>query len=402
VTQPSTARDIQISNVIADDCDSLCSIIVTGMPGVPIQNVWLSNIRLYFKGGGKRDLVNKAYREQGTNYPEPKFAGSTPAYGLYARHVRGLHVNDVTFRYECPDYRPAVVLDDVADVTLCHVDAPTEPGVEQIVTFRSEIVPVILTAGQSNADGRVPLSNLPDELKTFNYCQWSYGSGDFETATGRFSPFTPRVAKPGVEQSWGFDAVVYKRLEQLWQCPFYVIKHTDGGTAIDPSCKNSTHGLYWSADQAFLDTTASASHGGCSLLKAFCQQIDDGLLNLPVNYDIKCLLWHQGESDQTADARYYDNLKAVVTYVRQHLARVTGQSKYLHLPVVCATYAKGSRMRSQQVVDALHRLADEDAHFFVVDAEDLTLLRDRLHFDARGAETLGQRVFETLKEQNIL
>ena len=133
VTQPSSARDIQISNVIADDCDSLCSIIVTGMKDEPIRNVWLSNIRLYFKGGGTHDLVNKEYREQGKNYPEPKFAGWTPAYGLYARHVEGLHINDVTFRYVRPDYRPAIVLDDVRDVTLKDIDAPTEEGVEQVV-----------------------------------------------------------------------------------------------------------------------------------------------------------------------------------------------------------------------------------------------------------------------------
>jgi len=78
-------------------------------------------------------------------------------------------------------------------------------------------VPVILVAGQSNADGRVPLSELPDAYNSYQYCQWSYGSGDFETATGEFTPFSPRVAKPKIEQSWGFDAVVYKKLEQLWQ-----------------------------------------------------------------------------------------------------------------------------------------------------------------------------------------
>ena len=138
LTRPSSARDIQISNVVADDCDSLCSIIVTGMKDEPIRNVWLSNIRLYFKGGGARELVDKDYREQGTNYPEPKFAGWTPAYGLYARHVDGLHVSDVTFRYERPDFRPAVVLDDVHNVTLRHIDAPTEEGVEQVVRFRCE------------------------------------------------------------------------------------------------------------------------------------------------------------------------------------------------------------------------------------------------------------------------
>ena len=135
VTQPSSARNIQISNVIATDCDSLCSIIVTGMKDEPVRNVWLSNIRLTFRGGGTKDLVKRDYREQGTNYPEPRWAGPTPAYGLYARHVEGLHVNDVTFRYERPEYRPAIILDDVLDATLNQIDAPTEPGVEQIIRF---------------------------------------------------------------------------------------------------------------------------------------------------------------------------------------------------------------------------------------------------------------------------
>jgi hypothetical protein len=79
--------------------------------------------------------VKRDYREQGTNYPEPRWAGPTPAYGLYARHVEGLHVNDVTFRYERPEYRPAIILDDVRDATLNQIDAPTEPGVEQIIRF---------------------------------------------------------------------------------------------------------------------------------------------------------------------------------------------------------------------------------------------------------------------------
>lgn len=259
-------------------------------------------------------------------------------------------------------------------------------------------VPVILTAGQSNADGRVSLSELPQEMRSYQYCQWSYGSGDYETATGQFSLFAPRVAKPKIENSWGFDAVVYHRLEQLWQRPFYVIKHTDGGTAIDPSCKSSTHGLYWSADTAFLNSTESASHGGKSLLKAFEQQIDDCLPNLPKNYDIKVLIWHQGESDQQAADRYYENLKAVISHIRQHLVAATGKKKYSRLPVICGTYAKASRMRSQQVVDALKRLSEEDRDFYVIDASDLPLLGDRLHFNAQGAEQLGQRVFENIIE----
>ena len=270
-----------------------------------------------------------------------------------------------------------------------------------MVTVARQHVPVILVAGQSNADGRVPMADFPKDIE-YRFCLWSYGSGDFETATGQFTPYRPRVAKPKIERSWGFDAVVYHKLEQLWQRPFYVIKHTDGGTAIDPSCKSSTHGLYWSADKAFLDSTTSASHGGKSLLKAFCQQIDDCLPNLPENYDFKCLIWHQGESDQQAAGRYYENMKAVVAYARKHLVEVTGQEKYQTLPVVCGTFAQNSKQGSPIVADALRRLAREDQHFYVVEAGDLTLLRDQLHFDAQGAQTLGQRVFDVMVENKMV
>lgn len=271
-----------------------------------------------------------------------------------------------------------------------------------LTTVSTQKVPVILTAGQSNADGRIPLTDLPDSLKEYEYCLWSYGSGDFETASGEFSPYFPRVAKPKIERSWGFDAIVYKQLERLWLRPFYVIKHTDGGTAIDPSCKWSTHGLYWSADTLFLNHTVSASHGGKSLLKAFERQIDDCLPHLPRNYDIKVLIWHQGESDQTAADRYYDNLKAVIGHIRRHLVETTGKRKYAKLPVVCGTFSKDSRQGCQQVADALYRLSREDKNFYVVNARDLPLLPDCLHFNAQGAQALGHRVFETMIQQKIV
>lgn len=142
VTKPSTACDIQISNIVAQDCDSLASIIITGLPEEPVRNIWLNNIRLHFQGGGARELADKQYREQSTHYPEPRFAGQTPAYGLFARHVEGLHVNDVTFTYARPEYRPAVMLDDVHGATLRGIDAPTEPGIRQIVTVNSTDVTI--------------------------------------------------------------------------------------------------------------------------------------------------------------------------------------------------------------------------------------------------------------------
>lgn len=110
-TDVSSARDIYISNVVADDCDSLAGIIITGMEGEPIRNVSLSDIRIQYRGGGKK--VTKSYREQGTNYPEPRWAGPTPAYGLFARHVDGLQLRNVKFELMRPDERPDIILEDV-------------------------------------------------------------------------------------------------------------------------------------------------------------------------------------------------------------------------------------------------------------------------------------------------
>lgn len=132
-TTVSTGADIQISNVIADDVDSLAGIIVTGMPDQPLRNIALNNIRITYRGGGTADLAKREYREQGTNYPEPRFAGPTPAYGLYARHVDGLDINHVTFRTERPDYRPAVMLDDVRNESIIDLKAPEVKGVKKIV-----------------------------------------------------------------------------------------------------------------------------------------------------------------------------------------------------------------------------------------------------------------------------
>ena len=112
-TEVSSARDIYINNVIADDCDSLAGIIITGMEGYPIRNVSLSNIRIQYRGGGKK--VTKPYREQGTNYPEPRWAGPTPAYGLFARHADGIRLNNVEFELMRPDERPEIITEDVTN-----------------------------------------------------------------------------------------------------------------------------------------------------------------------------------------------------------------------------------------------------------------------------------------------
>ena len=267
-------------------------------------------------------------------------------------------------------------------------------------------VTVIITAGQSNADGRVDNKMLPRFVKDhgYRYCQWSYGCASL-SGKGEFKPYYPWIEGLQPHDKWGFDAIVYYEIEQLLKEPFYVIKETLGGTSIDTLCKSRKQ-MHWCADDHWLKRNESADKGGKSLLKALTNNIgeciDKQLSKLPQGYDIRVMLWHQGESDAQQAGNYYENLKKVVAYVRHYLVEKTGKEKYARLPFVCGTYAKKGRGYHRQVVEALYRLAKEDKNFHVVDASDATLLADNIHFDHRGAELLGKRMFRRLVEKNII
>lgn len=253
-------------------------------------------------------------------------------------------------------------------------------------------VPVFLTSGQSNTDGRVAPEDMPDYK--YKYCQWSYCNGVRDTVQGEFELYYPRMSSENNPNRWTYDAVVYYMIEQALQKPFYVIKQSYGGTSIDPSCKSSGrkgapgNGFHWSADSAFLADNISVNKGGNSLLKAFTENIgeciDKKLSQLPEGYEIKAWMWHQGESDCHAPENYYANLKSVVAYVRNYLVEKTGNKSYASLPFICGTVPASSRNYRQQIEEAFYRLQAEDVNFHVVSLKDAALQADRLHFVAES------------------
>lgn len=273
-------------------------------------------------------------------------------------------------------------------------------------TVQAKPATVILTAGQSNTDGRVMNTDLPKEIQETGYrhCRWSYGSGTL-SGGGRFEAFVPRIFNKNNPNRYAYDAIVYYKVEQLLQRPFYVIKESLGGTAIDTLC-SSAQNMYWCADPAFLAANAATDKGGRSLLNAFTDNIDacidSQLSKLPQGYDIKVLLWHQGESDRHKGANYYDNLKQMIQHVRQHLVEKTGERRYAKLPVVLGGVPLHSRQRSAAVEEAKQRLAAEDGNIYYVDVPAASLLKDQLHFDAAGAMELGGKVFDTLVKNRII
>lgn len=264
--------------------------------------------------------------------------------------------------------------------------------------------PVIITCGQSNTDGRVTLENLPSYIN-YEYCRWAYDDGT-HPSTGLFNEFWPYSYVAGANDRWGYDAITYYWLDKAWQKPFYVIKESLGGTAIDPSCENSNNRWYWSCNEDWLSTNSATIDGGKSLMlsfeKDFLSCLYTTLSKLQDGYDIKAILWHQGESDYMYNGpdNYYNNLTTLISHMRGFLAKATGNDKYLKLPFILGTVSHNSKQYNAKVEQAQLKIASEDGNVYAIDMSKGQLF-DGYHFDATSAVYLGREVYKQLCDIGI-
>jgi hypothetical protein len=94
-------------------------ISIVGSPQACIENITLSNLHITFPGGGTREDASRLdLPERETEYPEYFMFGTLPSYGLYARHVRDLALDNIRFDLETQDHRSAVVADDVSGLRI--------------------------------------------------------------------------------------------------------------------------------------------------------------------------------------------------------------------------------------------------------------------------------------------
>ncbi|TKC61226.1 glycoside hydrolase [Pedobacter hiemivivus] len=86
-----------------------------------LENISFTDVHVKYAGGGtvaqagKRDVPKVAAEYFGVWDTAP---GGPPAYGLYARNVKGLTLQNVRFEFAAEDARPAVVLDNVQDAAI--------------------------------------------------------------------------------------------------------------------------------------------------------------------------------------------------------------------------------------------------------------------------------------------
>jgi hypothetical protein len=91
-------------------------ITLNGVGDEYLEGIAMNDIHVTYGGGG---TAEEAARREIPNIAGEYFElGTLPAYGLYARNVRGLTLSDIRFEVAAPDLRPAMVFDHVEDATV--------------------------------------------------------------------------------------------------------------------------------------------------------------------------------------------------------------------------------------------------------------------------------------------
>lgn len=184
-------KNIRIARVKAEEVDPRYPILLAGLDGSSIENVQLEDISVTWRGGltmehaveqrqlntnweytqyqtspsvqsipwlvntfflKNEGLLPRADWDEGTHswkadpynvpelpdsYPEPSIFGILPAYGFYARHVRGLEVKGLKLGFEQEDGRHAIVLDDVQKASFEDVQVQTAKNTEAVALVTS-------------------------------------------------------------------------------------------------------------------------------------------------------------------------------------------------------------------------------------------------------------------------
>lgn len=268
-----------------------------------------------------------------------------------------------------------------------------------LTVFADKPVSVFITAGQSNADGRETLEFLPDYLKD-GYRHLHYANVTSK-CDGTFSDFK-------FEKRFAFCDITNYFIEKALDRDFYAIKCAYGGTSITPGATHA-HLPVWYADRDWISTN-KAYRGNIDEGKSLTLALTEGftdcanttLSKIPEGYDVKAIMWHQGESDRHKADDYYQNFKDMITFMRERIYSVTGDESDRILPFIFGTVPHGSKQYSSGVEKAQLKVASELPNVYVINLSDAGLRSDALHFDGPWTEYVGRMMYNKLVDLQLV
>jgi hypothetical protein len=117
--KPVDHPDIVFGVTVREGEKNSC-ITLNAMGEYFLENISFTDVHVKYAGGGTAAQAAKIVPNVAAEYfgvwdPLP---GGPPAYGLYARNVKGLTLHNVRFEYEEADVRPAIIFDNVIDANV--------------------------------------------------------------------------------------------------------------------------------------------------------------------------------------------------------------------------------------------------------------------------------------------
>ncbi|WP_346319292.1 glycosyl hydrolase family 28 protein [Chitinophaga sp. YIM B06452] len=118
-----TMKNIVISNMTAYGTGNYSSSI-TAIPGHYVENISLSNIQFFNRGGlqpGSYLRNIEAVKEDEKGYPQPTAWKELPSSGLFIRHAKNVQVNGLMLGSSAADPRTPLVAEDVEGLQVAQV-----------------------------------------------------------------------------------------------------------------------------------------------------------------------------------------------------------------------------------------------------------------------------------------
>jgi hypothetical protein len=243
---------------------------------------------------------------------------------------------------------------------------------------------IVLVAGQSNADGRAVVSELPTSPVNLQNPQNDVDLFyRFEGGTATLTTLRPGLTETS---QFGPDILLGRRLANLHRAEtgtrVAIIRYANGGTNLNSQWKGGGDG--------------STTGDGPEYL-TFQQTVTQGLAALAAAYplatrELQSIVWLQGESDSVAglSSLYQANLTTFIADVRATYG--------VSLPFVIARLSSKQTALAttnlNEVRAAQDSVAAADPRTAIINTDSFGIKSDNLHFNGSGQQSIGSAFAE--------
>ena len=139
VSVPVNHPDIHFGISVREGEKNSC-ITLNAMGDYYLENISFTDVHVKYGGGGTAEQAAKVVPNEAAEYfgVWNHAPGGPPAYGMYARNVKGLTLQNVRFEYEEPDARPAIIFDNVQDASINNLTAKGSVSTELLRFINSK------------------------------------------------------------------------------------------------------------------------------------------------------------------------------------------------------------------------------------------------------------------------